>query len=227
MKLVIASLAFLIVVISGAKVKPTQESLNDAYNSMKASNEAQKLKDSNMLLKQDNFDCIKATLKLSENGNKVMSRRLASDYVMIALLKCYSDEGQKEFFVFMLETLVYNLAKNDNHRCNKVMLQKLDPTSKLVENFDKTVTNEEVKACDTPIPTDKYEFVKNIVLTRTGSKPCYEDLDIKTIYYLVLVMKDEKIQDLIDAESSRYAEGFRPKFAKFLTCTMNDLMAKL
>jgi len=218
--------ALVLVVISGANVRPKQQSLNEAYKIMKESMDADadKNKGSHMVLHQTNYDCITETLKLSENGDKLMDTRLADDYVLTAILKCYSDEGLKEFIEFSFDTLVHNLDKTDNLRCNKVMLQKMDPTSKLIENFDKDITNEEVMACDTLIPAKEYNFVKTCVFSRGADNACYEESEIKKSYHLALVMAAESNEEIIKAETSRYVDNLYSKFSRFVSCSMKSLM---
>jgi len=232
MNLVIAkfvTFAFVIIVISGANVRPKQRTLNEVFKTIKELNdiEADKLKDSHMLLNQTNFDCIDETLKLPENGEKVMDTSLADDYIVTATVKCLSDEGQKGFIVSMFDTLVYNLNKTENQRCNKVMLQHIDSKSKLIEHFDKDITNEEVIACDTLVPAEKYNFVKNVAFSSRSDISCYKESEIKRIYYITMVMSDEINEELITAEANRYAEEFKSKFTKFLSCKIDRLMAKL
>lgn len=85
------------------------------------------------------FNCINDELKVSENGDKILNVAQMATLGMIGITKCQKDKSELEVIDEYLQTAMdlYQLVLLAYDRsCFIKELQKIEPSSKLVENFD-------------------------------------------------------------------------------------------
>jgi len=91
-----------------------------------------------------NYECIEEKLNITETGEKLVTIYEGQITILSAYLKCFDDD-EVEFVNF----IIIQLGINENAYyvdCAKLKLQKLEPNSKLLENFNSTSFNTSMTA---------------------------------------------------------------------------------
>lgn len=81
-----------------------------------------------------NYECIGEKLNLMENGEKLVTIHEGQIIILSAYLKCFDDD-EVEFLNFIIIQLGIN-KDADFVDCAKLKLQKIEPDSNLLKNFD-------------------------------------------------------------------------------------------
>jgi len=178
-----------------------------------------------------NFDCIKEKLKLSETGDKELSSIETQFLLAKAAIEC-SNRSESEFLKIHLNKfseLLSSTLEHDDIQCTKFALQKLDPNSKFLENFDEnSMTDEKQEACEERVSRDKSGLQKdlNIIKIEDISKFTCINLNVDTIYKymskftLIAVESDEQLKD---SEMDKLIEAIVKKSDEIFECRINNL----
>ena len=108
------------------------------------------------------MDCVKNLLKLPQNNKMLVNQLEETVFKAASYLKC-SDE--KKIFNEYSNIFVHNGMKKQL-TCLIWHLQRLEPTSKLVENFE--ITEDGIKECDKNFPIEEIESEIGGVTTTLG-----------------------------------------------------------
>jgi hypothetical protein len=110
------------------KLKDTLGEVKNSLQSISSDNPFKKYTD------KINFACIEEKLKLADNGEKSVTIYEGQVIILSAYLKCF-DGDEVETVNSMIRDIGLDQNKDFVH-CSKENLQKIDPDSKLIENFD-------------------------------------------------------------------------------------------
>lgn len=182
--------------------------------------------------KVQNYDCIKEKLKISQVGQKEIPSIEAQFLTSKAIIAC-SGHSENE----LLKSILSQFSKNhqiqmtdEDLLCTKFILQKLDPSSKFVENFNQNVmTAADKESCKERVRTDRSgldEELRKIGNEEFSTFTC-ERLNSDEIYKYMCtfgLITDEIDTELKDSEMDILVEDAVKKIEEIFECRMNKLI---
>jgi len=233
MKLVITLILFIICGCQGSLTvkssKQTSLSLRQAFG--KISEVTAGLFDQHsvdeLFQKSLNLTCIKEALKLDNIGRKIINKNLTKWILAMASFHCMSNDQKTEFLTLSI-TNGFKIYDHEagGHRCSKVMLHKIDPTSKMIENFDEDVDDVEVELCEQLLISEALDSIVEDYVGDFNAPDCVQLIreHQKSFMVVFLNLAAEEDLEVMKSEMSRYVDVIKVDIAAVYECLMNKLM---
>lgn len=174
-------------------------------------------------------NCVEQKVKMSENGNKMMNFAQAVVSVGIAYLKCYGKTEKTAIIEAINDFLkLYEDTNFDKYGdCYLNTLKKLEPTSKLVEDFDANQMELTEEECDEHLGESSYDDWMRNLEEFTGNLETFTCGNLKTIDFKIVGMKfvilsHEKNEELKDLEVKKLQDIFGNKLNNIFECVMEN-----
>lgn len=177
------------------------------------------------------MDCVKKFFNLPQNNKMIVLQIEELIFTIAAGMKC-SDE-EKVFEVQLNEHISKRLGKDIN--CMKLMLQKLEPESKLLENFQ--LTENQIKNCSERFSTDGIMIIQNELEQILGPLSVYScgamtgaDDYTKFLTKGAIIKFGDISEELKEVEMKKMMEYFKEISIKTVNCNIkrfeNDPVGK-
>ena len=175
-------------------------------------------------------NCVKDKIKMTENGNKKVNLAQAVVSIGIGYLKCYDKsenaaiiEGINDFLELYEST---NFFKYGDCYLNE--LKKLEPTSKLVENFDVNGMELTEEECSRHLGEDTYQAMMKNLEEYTGDLATFtcgnfKADDFKLFGMKLVILSFEKNDELKEAEIEKLRETVGSKLNNIFDCVMQNM----
>lgn len=224
MRLIIIQILIALTLISVSECR--KNTINKAYNEI--FEEPRKKEHAilfNERMKDFDKNCIKNYLNISENGRLVVDNTEQIIISTAAILKC--SKNQDEYIKYLLN-IEFAGQRNNDIDCVKRALQKLDPTSILIQNFTSNLNETEIKKCKNKIPdftaTDKklQRDIGGLNFFTCGAITKAEEL-FTIAFKVVLLVLDELDSIVKETETNKIIEISKPLILATADCIMNRI----
>jgi hypothetical protein len=167
---------------------------------------------------------------MSENGEKQVTFAQAFVSVGIGHLKCY--EKSKDTAITEGINDIMEFYANAGYErvtdCFKKALKELEPTSKLVGNFDESKMELTAEECIESLGIKTYENMKSDLaanLAEVSEFTCgnFKLDDIRIFMMKLIILSHEKDGELKELELQLLRENFGTKLNKIFDCVMKNL----
>ncbi|KAL7012511.1 hypothetical protein ACKWTF_014896 [Chironomus riparius] len=204
------------------KAYSINDSLNYFYTKYIEDLNLHQTKDYNIALMEAaiNHNCVKEKLNLPENGEKSLLKIESKVLLALAKSKCIKSD-LIEFLEIFLKILVPNYFNTEeNVVCIKLELQKLEPTSKLVENFTNNGTE-----CSTynnihPFGIYRWDYEMTVgLLNETTCGVLTEDI-VNVIDYKTFLVANEINEELKRSEIQELFAMATEKLQELADCIL-------
>lgn len=211
---------------------PEKLTLNQIYNEIQENSSKNGLIQELLKLTNfQNYDCIKEKLKLSQIGQKELSSTEAQ-FLLSKTISACSGQAESELLKLILNQFSKNYQiqmTDEDLLCTKLTLQKFNPSSKFVENFNQNeMTKVEKESCEERVRTDRSGLERE--LRKIGNEEfsaftCGK-LNSDEIYKYMCtfgLITDEIDAKLRDSEMEMLVEDAVKKIGEVFECRMNKL----
>jgi len=175
-------------------------------------------------------NCVEQKIKMSENGNKMMNFAQAVVSVGIGYLKCYGKTENAAIIEAINDFLkLYEDTNFDKYGdCYLNTLKKLEPTSKLVENFDADQMELTEVECNDHLGENSYDDWMRNLEEYTGNLETFTCGNLKTIDFKIIGMKfvilsHEKNEELKESEVEKLREIIGTKLNNIFDCVVENM----
>lgn len=229
MKLVITLILLIICGCQGSlKVKSNEQSLNQAFE--KISEVTAELFDQHpvdeLFKKFINLTCIKETLQLDKIGGKIINKNLTKWILAMASFQCMSNDEKNEFLTLFI-TNGFKIYDHEagGHRCSKVLLQKIDPASKMIENFDEDVEDVEVELCEQLLISEALDSIVEDYVGDFDAPDCVQLIrqHQKSFMVVFLNLAVEEDLEVMKSEMEKYVEVMKTNIADVFDCIIKTI----
>jgi hypothetical protein len=197
------------------------EEFKDVYGDLTEVNTITKI------IRNADKNCVQEKLNMTENGNKTINYAQALTSIGIGYLKCYDKTAISELFNEFFED------DEDIHfavygECYFRALKELEPTSKLVENFNEDQMEVTKEECDDNLKKDSFdEWIKDIEEysgdLSTFSCGNLNGDDIRMLLVKSAILSHEINEELKESEVDKLKHLVGYKLNKIFDCVMKNL----
>lgn len=173
--------------------------------------------------------CINQELKVPVNSNKLLKFSQMGSLFGVVLLRCQNGVTEMEAYnekIKSISDLVSSEEPNTTHDCYKRELKKIEPISKLVENFDENNMNKTQEECDKIVASlekslPQVEKILNILEGSTCESVNPEIIMI--LLYKIYILGHLKDEELKKSEIENLAKVIKKRYDYVFDCFMNTL----
>ena len=180
-------------------------------------------------IQHTDLDCVKDFLKLPQNG-EILAKSNEDFFISsTAIIKCLGDHGD-EYIKTLIALMAINELK-DQLDCAKIKLQQIEPTSKLIDNFNRNLNDAEHEACEKLLneetmkdyQTQQEQDMGPVDEFSCGAMTGVNDY-VKIVTKTAIINRGDCSDDVKDAELKNLIEYVKTISFKTTECIFNRLV---
>lgn len=163
------------------------------------------------------FECIKRGLNFEKFGDKQVSRNVIDKAIIPLMYRCLPDNIKYEIFA---NSIGENLKDSRKSQCSKIYLQQIDPTSKMLDDFDiDSVDDLTLGICNSRI-NGHADVTK--ILNKFTVESCEDIVLPKTrkLWVILTNLLEEENDQIRWLEFNRMMEFVDPKIDELVACNL-------
>jgi len=175
-------------------------------------------------------NCVQQKLKMSVNGNKKVTFAQAVVSIAIGYLKCYGKTENTAIIEATNEIMgLYDDIDVDKFgECYLNEIKQLEPTAKLVENFDASQMKLTAEECGKHLGDKYFEdsmselkfYVPDLSAFTCGN---FKTDDLKIFFSKLIILVHEKKEDVKESELEKLRENIATKLFRIFDCVLENL----
>lgn len=173
-----------------------------------------------------NLTCIKELLKLDNIGGTIINNNLTKWFLAMASFQCMSNDQKTELLTLVF-TNGFKIFDHEagGHRCSKVLLHKIDPTSKMIKNLDEDVDDVELELCEQLLISQALDSIVGDYVGNFDAPDCVQ-LIRESQKRLMIVFLNLAVEDDLEVrkyEMSKCVEVMKMNIAEVFECIIKTI----